>query len=106
MEKYRIIGIVAMAATVTFLLRSLPFLIFGKNQQMPKDRAYLGKVLPPAMMAILIVYCMRSISIRSAGSSLAMILAAMLTAVSYKWKHNTFLSIAGGTACYMFLCHI
>ena len=54
MEKYRIIGIVAMAATVTFLLRSLPFLIFGKNQQMPKELAYLGKVLPPAIMAILI----------------------------------------------------
>ena len=106
MEKYRMIGIVAMAAAVTFLLRSLPFLIFGKKQQMPKAVAYLGKVLPPAIMAILIVYCMRNISIRNTWGSLSVILAAMLTAASYKWKHNTFLSIAGGTACYMFLCHI
>ena len=103
MEQYRMMGIVIMAAAVTFLLRALPFLVFRKKQSMPAELAYLGKVLPSAIMAILIVYCMRNISIRNADS-MAMILAAQVTAVSYIWKRNAFLSIVGGTAFYMLFC--
>jgi len=103
MEQYRMAGIIVMAAAVTFLLRALPFLVFRKKQSMPAELAYLGKVLPSAIMAILIVYCMRNISICNADS-MAMILAALITAVSYIWKRNAFLSIVGGTAFYMLFC--
>ena len=104
MEQDRMMGLIVVAAALTFLLRALPFLVFGKKRHMPEELVYLGKVLPSAIMAILIVYCMRNISIRSADSR-AMILAALVTAVTYIGKRNTFLSIIGGTACYMLLCH-
>lgn len=59
MEQDRMMGIIVVAAALTFLLRALPFLVFGKKRHMPEDGVF-GKVLPSAIMAILIVYCMRN----------------------------------------------
>ena len=57
-------------------------------------------------MAVLIVYCMKSIWTDPQTSALPNLAAAALVAVSYKWKHNTFLSILLGTVCYMVLLRI
>lgn len=98
-------GILAVAALVTALLRTLPFLIFRKGNT-PPYLLYLGKVLPPAVMAMLVVYCLKSVSLAAAPHGLPEAIGIAATALLYKWKHNSLLSIAGGTACYMLLVQL
>ena len=95
-----------VSAVITFGLRALPFLVFQEGKEFPDQIKRLGMVLPSSIMAVLIVYCLKDVGDDFMADGLWKLIAAAITAVSYKWKHNTFLSIAGGTACYMFLCHI
>ena len=100
MSTWQIIGIILMSACITVLLRALPFLIFNGNKTLPKPVQTLGRYLPPAIMAVLIVYCLKD------GTGVWQLLAVVVVAVSYKWKHNTFLSILLGTVCYMVFLRI
>lgn len=95
-----------VSAVCTFALRALPFIAFNGEKTMPVWLDKLGQVLPAAIMAVLIVYCLKD-----AGTSLVCIAipkfaAVAVVAVSYKWKHNTLLSIAGGTILYMVLLRL
>ncbi|MFR8547299.1 MAG: branched-chain amino acid transporter permease [Lachnospiraceae bacterium] len=92
--------LVGVAAGVTALLRFLPFLVFRKHT--PKIVLYLGEVLPCAIMGMLVVYCLRNVSIFPAAHALPEALAVALVVFLHRWKHNTLLSIAAGTVCYMF----
>ena len=58
---YTLAMILTMAA-VTFLTRALPFLLFGRGAEPPRLVLYLGQVLPPAVIAMLIVYCLKGVS--------------------------------------------
>ena len=98
-----IFGTVAVAALVTVLLRFLPFLIFGGDRQTPAYITYLGKVLPYAIMGMLVVFCLKGVSLTAAPYGLPELIACGLTAGLHVWKRNTLLSIAGGTAIYMVL---
>lgn len=84
------------------MLRALPFLIFKGNKILPKSVQTLGRTLPPAIMAVLIVYCLKDAREDFMGTGVWQLLAVFVVAVSYKWKHNTFLSILLGTISYMF----
>lgn len=101
MSTERVIGVILLTAAITFLLRSLPFLIFRGERKMPRRVMELGKVLPAAIMAVLIVYCMKDVGNDFAGDGIFKCIAVLVVAGSYKWKHNTFLSIILGTLCYM-----
>ena len=92
-----------VSAVITFSLRALPFVAFRGGRQMPEKLIYLGKILPSAIMAVLIVYCLKDAirDVRGVGS--AQFVAVIVVAVSYKWKHNTLVSIALGTVCNMLL---
>ena len=105
---------IAVMALVTFLTRALPFLLFDRGSAPPKVVLYLGKVLPPAVIAMLIIYCLRNVSfsipadwtseaILAAMSTWAPQLAAAAAVVVHLWKRNNLLSIFGGTALYMVL---
>ena len=96
-------GTVAVAALVTVLLRFLPFLIFGGDRQTPAYITYLGKVLPYAIMGMLVVFCLKGVSLTAAPHGLPELIACGLTAWLHVWKRNTLLSIAGGTVIYMVL---
>lgn len=96
------IFIIAICAGCTFLERLLPFLIFRKGE-IPSLICYLGKVLPLAIMATLVVYCIRGITFDAVGNFLPQILAVAVTAVFHLWKGNTLLSVFGGTISYMCL---
>ena len=61
-DKY-IIMVIAVMSIVTTLLRFLPFMIFDHGEQLPGWISYLGKVLPPAIMSMLLVYCLRNVDI-------------------------------------------
>ena len=106
---------IAVMALVTFLTRALPFLLFDRGSAPPKVVLYLGKVLPPAVIAMLIIYCLRNVSFSiPADWTSEAILAAMSTwapqlaaaaavVVLHLGKRNNLLSICGGTALYMVL---
>ena len=95
--------IVAVTAAVTIALRFLPFLIFGENRKTPEIVAYLGKVLPFAIMGMLVVYCLKGVSFADAPFGIPELLSCALVAGLHVWKRNTLLSIASGTVCYMLL---
>lgn len=87
----------------TMLTRFIPFLLFPEKKEPPQIITYLGKVLPPAMMGLLVVYCLRNVSITTGACGLPELLAIVLIVILHRWKNNVLLSIAGGTLLYMFL---
>ena len=95
--------IVAVTAAVTIALRFLPFLIFGENRKTPEIVAYLGRVLPYAIMGMLVVYCLKGVSLLSAPFGIPELIGCVLVAGLHVWKRNTLLSIGAGTVCYMLL---
>ncbi len=103
MTDTRAISLIATAAVVTALLRFLPFLILGGKRQPPAFITYLGRVLPYAIIGMLVVYCLRGVTPLVWPHGLPELLAVAVTAGLHLWRRNTLLSIAGGTVCYMVL---
>ena len=95
--------IVAVCALVTMGLRFLPFMILRGDRPTPPYIVYLGKVLPYAIMGMLVVFCLKGVSLTAAPHGLPEFIACALTAVLHVWKRSTLISIIGGTACYMIL---
>ena len=93
-------------ALITFSLRALPFLLFSGDRKMPDWLSRLGAVLPSAIMAVLIVYCLTGVKPDIIGTGIPSAIAVLVVALSSKWKHNTFLSILSGTAVYMLLLRV
>lgn len=93
-------------ALITFSLRALPFLLFSGDRRMPDWLSRLGAVLPSAIMAVLIVYCLKGVKSEIIGTGIPSAIAVLVVALSFKWKHNTFLSILSGTAVYMLLLRV
>lgn len=98
------LALVLVMAGMTALLRFLPFGLFSKKT--PKPVLYLGEVLPPAVMAMLVVYCLKNTSFLAAPYGIPEIISILLVVALHKWKHNTLLSIVAGTACYMIMVQI
>ena len=94
---------IIIVATVTGLIRSAPFLVFGGKKELPNYVQYLGYALPPAIMVILVVYCLRNIEISTFPFGLAEIISVVLIIIIQTTKKNTFLSILIGTTIYMVL---
>ena len=97
--------IIGICVGCTFLERWLPFLIFRKGQ-IPSMARYLGRVLPLAIMATLVVYCLRGTTFDSFGNFVPQIVAVIATVGVHLWKGNTLLSVFGGTATYMLLVQL
>lgn len=95
--------IVAVCALVTAATRFLPFLIFRENRQTPRLIVELGKVLPAALIGMLVVYCMKDVSFLASPFGLPEILGCAAVALLHIWKRSTLLSIGGGTVFYMLL---
>jgi len=98
--------IVAVCALVTIGLRFLPFVIFSGDRPTPPYIVYLGKVLPYAIMGMLVVFCLKGVSLTAAPHGIPEFLACMVTALLHIWRRNTLVSIVGGTAVYMVLVQL
>lgn len=98
--------LVAVIAIVTAALRMAPFLIFGGKRETPKYIVYLGKVLPFALIGMLVVFCFKNVSFFTAPFGLPEIIAGLLTAGLHIWRRNTLLSVGCGTVCYMLLVQL
>lgn len=100
------VALVALMAGITFASRLLPFLLFGRGQEPPEWVVYVGKYLPPAMIALLVVYFVRDITFTALGGWLPYLLAgAAVVALEWKTK-NDLASIFTGTALYMVLTQV
>ena len=93
--------LIAAMSITTILLRALPFFVFRKKT--PPYIAYLGKVLPPAIIGMLVIYCLKDISFLSAPYGIPELLGCAAVVLLHVWKRNTLLSIGGGTLLYMLL---
>lgn len=101
-----ILQLILVAALITFLTRALPFLLFGRGREVPAVILYLGRVLPPAIMVILVVYCLRHIRLGTPEGFLPGLLASVAVIALHLWKRNSLLSIGGGTLLYMLLLYL
>ncbi|MGN0347464.1 MAG: branched-chain amino acid transporter permease [Lachnospiraceae bacterium] len=100
---FRILLVIVVMALVTMLLRFLPFLIFDHGEKLPAWISYLGKVLPPAIMSMLLVYCIRNINLLQGNHGLPELLCVGVAMLLHAWKRNTLLSIGVSTILYMVL---
>ena len=98
---------IALCTAATMLTRFLPFLIFSsRDQQPPEVVRYLGRVLPAAIFGMLIVYCLKSVDLFAGSHGIPETIALLVTIGLHKWKHETLLSVAGGTLCYVLLVQL
>ena len=95
--------IILLVAVTTFATRVTPFIVFPKGKEIPKTIQYLGKVLTPAIIGMLVVYCLKSTMIMSAPYGIPEMISVVIVAVLHIWKRNNLLSIGVGTVLYMVL---
>lgn len=97
----QIIIFILAIALGTMATRFAPFILFPEHKEPPKIVIYLSRVLPPAMIGLLVVYCLKSVTFFSSPYGIPEIISVAVIVVLHKWKHNALLSIVGGTVCYM-----
>ncbi|MBE6914949.1 MAG: branched-chain amino acid transporter AzlD [Ruminococcaceae bacterium] len=103
MTKLQQIITIAMCVLGTQVMRTLPFLVFSSAKPTPRLVQYLGKALPAAVFAMLVVYCLKSARPVAGIPALTELIAIAATVLLHLWRKNMLLSIAGGTLCYMVL---
>lgn len=94
---------IALCVAGTMLTRFLPFAVFNGKRPTPRYIQYLGKVLPGAVFAMLVIYCLRNVSFVSGSHGIPELIGIGVTVGLHLWKRQMLLSIAGGTICYMLL---
>ena len=102
MNKYVYMAILCgISIFITFGTRYIPFALFGRGKEVPGRVDYLGEILPPAMMAILVIYCLKGLDFTSLGGFLPELVGTAFVVILHVIKRNTLLSIFVGTAVYM-----
>ncbi|MBQ9251507.1 MAG: AzlD domain-containing protein [Clostridia bacterium] len=95
--------VILVMGLMTLGTRILPVLIFGRGKEVPDYIMYLGRVVPYTAMGLLIVYCLKDVSLGEAPHALPEIIALAVVSGTYLWKRNSILSVVIGTVLYMFL---
>ena len=107
MSKIQFILTIAVCAVATMLTRFLPFLVFGsRGGKVPEVVEYLGHVLPAAIFGMLILYCLKSVTPFAGSHGIPEAIAIAVTIALHRWKHQTLVSITGGTVCYVLLVQL
>lgn len=100
---WRSVIIIVLVAITTLSTRAIPFILFPEGKKIPKSVEYLGKVLPPAVIGMLVVYCFKSVNPLSFSFGLPELTAGAVVVILHVWKRNNLLSIGAGTVLYMIL---
>ena len=106
MTDQKILAMILISMAVTYALRAFPFVLLGKKWEMSPLVSYLGKMLPYAVMAALVVYCLKDLRESLTPEAICMIPAVLVVTAVHLWKRNTVLSIFVGTVCYMVLIRV
>lgn len=102
-ENTHALTVILVMGAATLVTRLLPVLIFGRGEKVPELVLYLGRVVPYTAMGLLIVYCLKDVSLLDSSRGLPEAIALAAVAGSYLWKRNSILSVVLGTVLYMFL---
>lgn len=97
------IALIFVVAACTLFTRAFPFVVLGGKREVPAVVKYLGNVLPPAIMIILVVYCLKNVNFMTGSRGIPEILAVGVVVLLHLWRRNTLLSIGVGTGIYMIL---
>lgn len=97
---------IGMVILGTVLTRFLPFLLFPAGKPTPKYVQYLGTVLPSAVFGLLVVYCLKNVSLFTGNRAIPEMISIAAVIGLHVWKRQMLLSIAGGTICYMLLVQL
>lgn len=97
---------VALCSASSLLTRFPPFLIFNGKRETPAFIRYLGKALPSAIFGMLVIYCLKNVSLLTGSHGAPEAIAILATAALHLWRRQMLLSIAGGTVCYMLLVQL
>lgn len=97
------VTVMVVIALITLATRAFPFIVFGSKREVSERVLYIGRVLPPAVIAVLVVYCLRNITPLTAPHGLPELISVGLIIAFHLWKKNTILSVLSGTVCYMIL---
>jgi branched-subunit amino acid transport protein AzlD len=97
---------IGLCAIGTMATRFLPFIVFSEKRATPAFIQYIGKYLPSAVFGMLVVYCLKDVSLLSGTHGIPEFIAIVVTILLHMWKRQMLVSIAGGTACYMLLLHL
>jgi branched-subunit amino acid transport protein AzlD len=100
------VATILLAAAATMATRFLPFVAFGGSRETPAIVTYLGRVLPGAIFAILVAYCLRDVDVAAAPHGAPELVAIAVVVALHLSRRNTLLSIAGGTVTYMLLVQL
>lgn len=93
---------IMVMAVVTYLIRLFPFLVFGRSEKPPEMVLYIGRVISPAAIAMLVIYCVKQVNVTAFPFGVPELIASAVV-VLHSWKGNPLLSILAGTAVYMLL---
>jgi len=97
------LAVILVISAVTIFTRALPFVLFERRGTPPKIILYLGKVLPTAIIAMLVVYCFKSVTLTSYPYGIPYLIASAAVVLLHLWKRNNLISIFGGTIIFMIL---
>ena len=100
---FQIVLTVLAVAAGAMASRFTPFLLFPEGKKPPQVVTYLGNVLPPVMMGLLVVYCLKSVPVLTSPYGLPELISIAFIVFIHLWRKNVLLSIGCGTALYMFL---
>ncbi len=103
MPDMKTFSLICVAAIVTAALRFIPFIIFSGKRKTPEFITYLGRVLPFAIMGMLVVFCLKSVTPLTFPYGIPELISIILVILLHVWKRNTLLSIISGTLVYMVL---
>lgn len=95
--------IIAVVSVTTFATRVIPFLLFPKGKEIPPLVKYLGAALPPAVIGMLVIYCLKDVNLFVSPYAAPEVIAAGVVILLHVWKRNNLLSIGVGTVLYMVL---
>lgn len=97
---------IGLCALATMLTRFLPFLVFSSGKEPPKFIKYIGKALPGAIFGMLVVYCLKGVTLTSYSYGLPELIGVLSVILIHLWKRKMLLSIASGTIIYMILVQL
>lgn len=98
--------IIAAVASGAMITRFLPFVVFPQSKTPPKIVVQIGNMLPAAVMGLLVVYCLKDVSLFSVSHGIPELISIAVILVMHKWKNNVLLSIGSGTVLYMILVQL
>jgi branched-subunit amino acid transport protein AzlD len=97
---------IALCAAATMFTRFFPFMVFSSDKPAPRFVQYLGKALPCAIFGMLVIYCLKDVSLLKGSHGIPEGLGILATVITHRLKGNMLLSILCGTVCYMIVLHL